>query len=109
MGISLAIDDFGTEYSSLSREQDYKADTLKIDKSFVRKITHLNENESITAEIISMAHKLKQAVIAEGVEEEKQLEYLRYNHCDKVQGYYISHPIDSYQALLFIKNYPTRD
>lgn len=108
-GLMIAIDDFGTEYSSLSREQDYKADTLKIDKSFVRKITHLNENESITAEIISMAHKLKQAVIAEGVEEEKQLEYLRYNHCDKVQGYFISHPIDSDQALRFIKNYPTRD
>jgi len=99
VGIRIAIDDFGTEYSSLSRERDLNVDSLKIDKSFINRLLQLNDDEAITADIISMAHKLGQCVVAEGVEYERQLQYLRNNGCDKVQGYLISKPLDIEKAL----------
>jgi PAS domain S-box-containing protein len=103
-GIKVLIDDFGTGYSSFAREQDLNIDCLKIDKSFIDKLMVLNPGEAITGDIISMAHKLGHCVIAEGVEYEKQLSYLRDHGCDRIQGYLISKPLDGEAALNFLKS-----
>lgn len=98
-GIHIAIDDFGTGYSSLAREQELNITCLKIDKYFIDKLVSLNEMEAITGDIISMAHKLGHYVIAEGVESEKQRQYLKNHGCDKIQGYLISKPLDEEVAI----------
>ena len=98
-GIKLSIDDFGTGYSSLARERELNVDCMKIDKVFIDKILYFPENELITGDIISMAHRLGHCVVAEGVEDEKQMNYLRNHDCDMVQGYLISKPTDEKTAL----------
>ncbi|MFA9218097.1 MAG: EAL domain-containing protein [Sphingomonadaceae bacterium] len=92
-GIKVAIDDFGTGYSSLAYLQRFPIDKLKIDIAFVRNITTNPNDAAIALAIISMAHSLKLRVIAEGVESRAQLEYLRRNRCDEIQGYYFSRPV----------------
>ena len=104
-GISVAIDDFGTGYSSLASERELKVSILKVDKFFIDKMMELKIEEAITGDIISMAHKLGHTVIAEGVEYEKQLQYLRSFNCDKVQGYYISRPLDEDRVIDFLERY----
>lgn len=91
--ISLAIDDFGTGFSSLSYLKRFAIDRLKIDISFVRDITQDPNSASIAQAIISMAHSLKLSVIAEGVETEAQLNFLRKRGCDDIQGFYFSKPV----------------
>lgn len=103
-GISISLDDFGTGYSSLSRERELKIDCLKIDQSFIGRLSLLDEAHAITGDIISMGHKLGHSVIAEGVECEEQVQYLRNHGCDKVQGYLISKPLDYDDALRFVEN-----
>lgn len=103
-GIKILIDDFGTGYSSLARVRDLHFDCLKIDKSFIDKLLLLSTADTITSDIISMAHKLGYCVIAEGVEYFKQLDYLRSHSCDRIQGYLISRPLDEETALAFLKN-----
>ena len=93
-GIHISIDDFGTGYSSLSRERELNINCLKIDKSFIDKLTEKEENSAITGDIIVMAHRLGHTVIAEGVENEKQLSYLKSHQYDLVQGYYFYKPIE---------------
>jgi EAL domain-containing protein (putative c-di-GMP-specific phosphodiesterase class I) len=105
VGIKISIDDFGTEYSSLVRERELKVNCLKIDKYFTDELLILKEDEAITADIISMAHKMGHCVIAEGVEDLRQLEYLRIHGCDKVQGYLISEPLDEDVAVEFLCGY----
>lgn len=95
----IAIDDFGTGYSSFARERELNIDCLKIDKCFIDNLLLIREEEAISGDIISMAHKLGHCVIAEGVEQRKQLEYLRKHNCDMVQGYYISEPVDEDAAV----------
>ncbi|MGZ5001349.1 MAG: EAL domain-containing protein, partial [Methylomonas sp.] len=91
--ISLAIDDFGTGFSSLSYLKRFAIDRLKIDISFVRDITQDPNSASIALAIISMSHNLKLSVIAEGVETEAQLNFLRLRGCDEMQGFYFSEPL----------------
>ncbi len=93
LGVRIAIDDFGTGYSSLSYLKRYPIDTLKIDASFIRDITHNEDDAAIAVTIINMARILKMSVIAEGVETEPQLEFLRKHHCDAIQGYLFSKPL----------------
>lgn len=93
MGIHLAMDDFGTGFSSLSYLNRLPFDTLKIDLSFVRDITSNPNSAAIAKSIIAMAHSLHLKVIAEGVETEGQLQYLRDLKCDEIQGYYFSRPL----------------
>ena len=98
-GICIEIDDFGTGYSSLAREQELNVDCLKIDKYFIDKLLEVDSDNAITAEIISIAHKMGHFVIAEGVEHEEQKEYLLKNGCEKIQGYLIARPLDEDEAI----------
>ena len=98
-GIKIAIDDFGTGYSSFARERELNVDCLKIDKCFIDNLLLIKEEEAITGDIISMAHKLGHLVIAEGVEHEVQVQYLKKYGCDMMQGYFIGKPLDETEAL----------
>jgi EAL domain-containing protein (putative c-di-GMP-specific phosphodiesterase class I) len=106
LGIKIAIDDFGTGYSSLARERELNLNCLKIDKYFIDKLLLLKDEEAITSDIIAMAHRLGHYVIAEGVEYERQRQYLLKYGCDRIQGYLISKPLTEAAALDLLRNYP---
>jgi diguanylate cyclase (GGDEF)-like protein/PAS domain S-box-containing protein len=93
IGITLAIDDFGTGYSSFSYLKQFRVSKLKIDRSFIKDIATNPDDSAITAAIISMAKSLRLKVIAEGVENEAQMSFLRKHQCDEIQGYYFSRPL----------------
>ena len=95
LGITIAVDDFGTGYSSLSYLNDFSLDCLKIDKSLVQKIETNSTDEVLVAMIISMAKHLRLHVVAEGIEEKAQVDYLVASKCEVVQGYLFSKPIRS--------------
>jgi diguanylate cyclase (GGDEF)-like protein/PAS domain S-box-containing protein len=92
LGVRLAIDDFGTGYSSLSQLKRFPIDTLKVDRSFVRDVTENAEDRAITEAIISLGRTLGVTVVAEGVETAAQLEFLRGQACDEMQGFYVGKP-----------------
>ena len=93
MGVRLAIDDFGTGYSSFSYLRQFRVSKLKIDRSFIRDVAVNPDDAAITSAIISMAKSLHLKVIAEGVENEVQMSFLRTHHCDEIQGYYFCKPL----------------
>ncbi|WP_122564362.1 putative bifunctional diguanylate cyclase/phosphodiesterase [Pseudomonas viridiflava] len=95
LGVKLAIDDFGTGYSSLSYLRRFPVDYVKIDRAFISGLGDGTEDAAIIQAIISMAHSLGLKVVAEGVENQSQLEFLRSHGCDEVQGYLISRPIEA--------------
>ena len=98
LGVKLAIDDFGTGYSSLSYLKRFAVDFVKIDQTFIRGVGTCVEDDAITKAIIAMAHSLELKVVAEGVENEVQLAFLKEHQCDEVQGYLISSPTNA-QAM----------
>ncbi|HEY8500396.1 MAG TPA: EAL domain-containing protein [Clostridia bacterium] len=104
-GLYIAIDDFGTGYSSLSRVKELSVNCLKIDKYFIDRLLDTDINKAITGDIVSMAHKLGYCTIAEGVECESQLNYLKEHGCDRIQGYLISRPINEEDAIKFLKKH----
>jgi DNA-binding response OmpR family regulator len=93
LGVRLAIDDFGTGYSSFAYLRQLQVGKLKIDRIFIRDVAVNSDDAAITAAIISMAKSLRLKVIAEGVENEAQMLFLRAHHCDEIQGYYFSKPL----------------
>jgi EAL domain-containing protein (putative c-di-GMP-specific phosphodiesterase class I) len=90
LGISVAIDDFGTGYSSLAYLKRFPIDCVKLDRSFVQDIPHDVDGMAIAQAIIAMAHTLRLRVVAEGVESEAQVSFLRGEGCDEIQGHYFS-------------------
>jgi diguanylate cyclase (GGDEF)-like protein/PAS domain S-box-containing protein len=101
-GIRVAVDDFGTGYSSLSYLTKFSIDTIKIDQSFIRKITTTPNEASIVTAVIRMGRSLKMRVIAEGVETREELSFLQAHGCDEAQGYYFSGAVlpDDFVKLL---------
>jgi diguanylate cyclase (GGDEF)-like protein/PAS domain S-box-containing protein len=93
MGVKLAIDDFGTGYSSLNYLRQFKVNRLKIDRSFVREVHENSDDAAITTAIINMAKALNLDVLAEGVENVEQLDFLRAQNCYDIQGFYFSKPV----------------
>ena len=106
MNIEVSIDDFGTGYSSLSYLKKFPLNSLKIDRSFVQDIPDNKDDMMITSAIISMAKSLHLKVIAEGVETEEQIAFLKERDCDMLQGYYFSRPVpaDEFEKMLTRKN-----
>ncbi len=104
MGSSVALDDFGTGYSSLAELRNLNLDMIKIDRSFIDRIARYGGDALVTNHIIAMAHKLGLKVVAEGVENKYQLDYLKKHSCDIVQGFYLSKPLSKYDVLRFLKS-----
>ncbi len=94
-GIKIALDDFGTGYSSLTHIKKLPIDIIKIDKSFIQSIPHGNEETVITHNILSMAHELNYRVVAEGIETQEQLDYLKISSCERGQGFLLCKPLPS--------------
>lgn len=109
LGIQMSIDDFGTGFSSLSYLKNLPVNKLKVDQSFVRDIETDQSDAAIVRSIISLGHRLDLKVIAEGVENIAQLDFLRIRGCDEVQGYYFSRPLGAEDFLKFVNSPPLLD
>ncbi len=103
MGVQFSIDDFGTGYSSLSALKRFPIARLKIDRAFVRDIPGDEDDKTIAKAIISLGHELDLKVIAEGVETEQQLEFLRAHGCDEMQGYLFSRPVPPAELAALVR------
>jgi len=102
LGVAISLDDFGTGYSSLNYLKRFPIDRVKLDQSFVHDMTRSPEDGAIVRAVISMAHTLRLVVVAEGVETEDQLAFLRHHRCDEIQGFLFSPPVEAiaFQKLL---------
>ena len=98
MGVKLAVDDFGTGFSSFTYLRRFPVDTLKVDKSFIHEITEDSDGTTIVNAMINIGKSLKQRVVAEGVETRSQLDFLQRHGCDEGQGCYFSHPVTAEQV-----------
>ena len=108
LGFVIAMDDFGTGFSSLSYLKKLPIQTLKIDQSFIRDIPQDSDNIAITKTIIAMAHSLGLSLIAEGVETEEQAQFLHQHQCYNCQGYLFSKPIPFDEATGFLDSFHAR-
>ncbi|WP_250655549.1 EAL domain-containing protein [Alkalimarinus coralli] len=103
LGVSFSLDDFGTGYSSFANIQKLPVSTIKIDKSFIENVTSNVDDEIIVKAIISLAHNLQINVVAEGVESEDQLAFLRNQNCDEAQGYLFSKAVNFDAFLSYLE------
>jgi len=106
IGVQLTIDDFGTGYSSLSRLKHFPIDRLKIDQVFVRNIEQDTDNAAIASAVIAMAESMDMKVVAEGVETDGQLAFLKNSRCNEIQGFLLSKPLPSSQIEEFFRSRP---
>lgn len=104
LGITISMDDFGTDYSSLSNLRNYPFNIIKIDRSFINNLMFDEENKKLVQAIIAMAHGLKLKVVAEGVETKEQLDYLKFLSCDYAQGYLFSKPVAAQEMTKMLKS-----
>ena len=107
-GFSLAVDDFGTGYSSLCYLQKFPVDVLKIDRSFVHDVERNADSRAICTAIVALARSLGLAVVAEGVENNWQLEFLRRQACETVQGFLFSKPVLADEFVGLLGHHPSR-
>jgi EAL domain-containing protein (putative c-di-GMP-specific phosphodiesterase class I) len=105
IGVRLAMDDFGTGYSSLAQLKHFPIDTLKVDRSFIRNFPQDSTDKAITEAIIAMGKTLSLTVVAEGVETEGQVNFLREHICDEMQGFYFSKPSTPDQFADMLRNH----
>ena len=103
VGMQVAVDDFGVGYSSLNQLTRLPASSMKIDRSFIMNIPDDASSGSITQTIIAMARQLKLRVIAEGVENRAQLDFLRLHQCEAFQGYFFSKPVTALEATAMLR------
>jgi len=103
LGVQLAIDDFGTGYSSLSRLKQFPIDRLKIDRSFVQDVPRSHDDVAIAMAVIAMAESMGLKVVAEGVENAEQFEFLKAKHCHEIQGYYLSRPLPAEEVTVVLR------
>ena len=103
-GITIALDDFGTGFSSLNYLQEFRTDVIKMDRSFVKRITMDKESNAIASMIIELAHQLDMRVVGEGVEDTQQFEILQKMECDEIQGYLFSKPLEYSDLLKYLGN-----
>jgi diguanylate cyclase (GGDEF)-like protein/PAS domain S-box-containing protein len=108
LGVTFAIDDFGTGYSSLAYVKNFPVDRLKIDQCFLRNLIDDPNDAAIVRTIINLGHSLGLKVVAEGVESAEQLEFLRNEGCDEVQGYYFSEPVNVADFAALIRRHSGR-
>jgi diguanylate cyclase (GGDEF)-like protein/PAS domain S-box-containing protein len=101
-GVHLSIDDFGTGYSSLAYLKRLPADSVKVDRSFIKDLPADTEDAAITRAVLALVHSLKRQVVAEGVETKEQLEFLIENGCDEVQGFYFSKALPETEFRQFL-------
>jgi|GEM_PF-193108 len=104
LGISISLDDFGTGYSSLSYLKRLPVNMLKIDRSFIHELPHNQHSRTIVESIIGMAHQLSIEVIAEGIENQEQYEYLRELNCDFLQGFLFHAPLESQELIALYRS-----
>jgi diguanylate cyclase (GGDEF)-like protein/PAS domain S-box-containing protein len=108
LGVQISIDDFGTGYSSLSALRTFPLARLKIDKSFINDLADDENDQAVTSAVISLGQKLHLRVIAEGVETDEQVAFLRKNNCDEMQGYHFSKPVSAQDIIKLIEPGPIR-
>jgi EAL domain-containing protein (putative c-di-GMP-specific phosphodiesterase class I) len=108
LGVHVSIDDFGTGYSSLSYLKRLPIDELKIDKSFVDDIDCDESDRDIVRSIVTLGHNLRLKVVAEGVEQQAQVDFLKDNGCDIIQGYFYSKPLAATAVVEFLENIANR-
>ncbi len=108
-GFTFSLDDFGTGYSSLGMLMQYQFNILKIDMSIIRQLEVNSEVAHIVELIINMSHHLKMKVVAEGVETEHQLNFLKKVGCDYIQGYYFSKPLPEEEFKAFLAKFADED
>jgi EAL domain-containing protein (putative c-di-GMP-specific phosphodiesterase class I) len=104
LGVRIALDDFGTGYSSLSYLQRFPFDKVKIDRSFIRSMTDSDDARAIVRAILAMCHQLRLEVTAEGVESQGQLDELRAQGCDQIQGYLLGRPMAQLDVASYLLN-----
>jgi diguanylate cyclase len=102
MGIGLSLDDFGTGYSSFEHLKELAVHKLKIDRSFIFGLLEDSNQEAILRSIIQLGHNLKKDVLMEGVEQVAEVEWLKKNHCDYIQGYYYAKPLEAMEVMEYI-------
>jgi EAL domain-containing protein (putative c-di-GMP-specific phosphodiesterase class I) len=102
LGVRIAIDDFGTGYSSLAYLRQFPVDTLKIDRSFVRNVPASPQSIALVRTFVQLGQQLGLSTLAEGIEDDLQLQALQHEHCEQGQGYLFSKPLEAPELELFL-------